>query len=35
MRERIIINEVGLRECFQNLNKVYSVEDKLREREAI
>lgn len=29
MRERIIINEVGLRECFQNLNKVYSVEDKL------
>ena len=23
MKENIIINEVGLRECFQNLKKLY------------
>ena len=29
MQERIIINEVGLRECFQKQKKVYSTENKL------
>ena len=29
MKENIIINEVGLRECFQNLKKLYRIEDKL------
>ena len=30
MKENIIINEVGLRECFQNLKKLYRIEDKLQ-----
>ena len=30
MKENIIINEVGLRECFQNINKIYNLENKLQ-----
>ena len=29
-KENIIINEVGLRECFQNINKIYNLENKLQ-----
>ena len=29
MQERIIVNEVGLRECFQKQKKIYSIENKL------